>query len=340
MSTHPNSRTAVVLYTRDLRVHDHPGLVEAARSSEYVIPVFVLDDDHLDRAGPNRIAFLVEALGDLRESLRQRGADLVIRRGDPVAETLRLCRDVGAETVFVGEDVTPYARRREQRLATACQSVGIELRVEDGVTVVQPAERSLPTTAITTGSSRRTGDADVSARRRPLSAPTRLRFPSGVAASELTPVHGLDGWSPSPGVRLEAARAKGAGVSSAGSPTGCRRTPGAGIGSMSTARFGSAPTSTSGASSAARGCYACARAPRFRRVRSSALLRRDFLHQLLAGNPETTHRDLHPGTDDRRPDHDALERWRGGLTGYPIVDAGMRSSLEGWLPNRAGLIVG
>ena len=139
MSTHLDSRTAVVLYTRDLRVHDHPGLVEAARYSEYVVPVFVLDDDVLDRAGPNRIAFLVEALGDLRESLRQRGADLVIRRGDPVAETLRLCRDVGAETVFVGEDVSPYACRREQRLATACQSVGIELRVEDGMTVVQPA---------------------------------------------------------------------------------------------------------------------------------------------------------------------------------------------------------
>jgi deoxyribodipyrimidine photo-lyase len=72
MSTHPDSRSAVVLYTRDLRVHDHPGLVEAARSNEYVIPVFVLDDDVLDRAGSNRIAFLVEALGDLRGSLRQR----------------------------------------------------------------------------------------------------------------------------------------------------------------------------------------------------------------------------------------------------------------------------
>ncbi len=68
MSTHPDGRTAVVLYTRDLRVHDHPGLVEAARSRRYVVPVFVLDDEVLDRAGPNRVAFLVDALADLRES--------------------------------------------------------------------------------------------------------------------------------------------------------------------------------------------------------------------------------------------------------------------------------
>lgn len=75
MSSRAESRTtAVVLFTRDLPVHDHPGLVAAARSSEYVIPVFVLDDDVLDRAGPNRIGFLVEALADLRESLRQRAA--------------------------------------------------------------------------------------------------------------------------------------------------------------------------------------------------------------------------------------------------------------------------
>ena len=132
MSAGADGRIAVVLFTRDLRVHDHPGLAEAARSSRYVVPVFVLDDEVLDRAGPNRVAFLVEALADLRESLRQRGADLVIRRGDPVAETLRLCRDVGAGTVFVGEDVSPYARRREQRLATACRSAGVELRVEHG----------------------------------------------------------------------------------------------------------------------------------------------------------------------------------------------------------------
>ena len=35
-----------------------------------------------------------------------------------------------------------------------------------------------------------------------------------------------------------------------------------------------------------------------------------------------------------------LERWREGRTGYPIVDAAMRQlAQEGWLPNRARLIV-
>jgi deoxyribodipyrimidine photo-lyase len=339
MSAPRDSRTAVVLYTRDLRVHDHPGLVEAARSSEYVVPLFVLDDDVLDRAGPNRLAFLVEALGDLRESLRQRGADLVIRRGDPVAETLRLCRDVGADTVFVGEDVSPYARRRELRLATACQSVGVELRVEAGTTVVQPAEVA-PNGGdhyrVFTPYWRRWREAP---RRRPLSAPARLRLARGVAASELPPVHELNDRPASPGV------ARG------GESEGRRRLTrwlADGLPSYAGRRDRLDVDGTSRLSAYLHfGCLSPLEVVTGAQAHPDSdefvrqLCWRDFFHQLLAGNPETTHRDFYPGTDGQRPDPDALERWRGGFTGYPIVDASMRQlGFEGWLPNRARLIVG
>ena len=47
MSRHRGGRTTVVLFTRDLRVHDHPALAEAAAISERVVPLFVLDDSLL-----------------------------------------------------------------------------------------------------------------------------------------------------------------------------------------------------------------------------------------------------------------------------------------------------
>ncbi|MEM9064606.1 MAG: deoxyribodipyrimidine photo-lyase [Planctomycetota bacterium] len=41
-----------------------------------------------------------------------------------------------------------------------------------------------------------------------------------------------------------------------------------------------------------------------------------------------------------RDDPEGLERWKQGLTGYPIVDAGMRQMLaEGWMHNRVRMIV-
>jgi deoxyribodipyrimidine photo-lyase len=63
-------RTAVVLFTRDLRVHDNPALAGAADEFDRVLPLFVLDEDVLRSFGaPNRLAFLGESLVELGEAL-------------------------------------------------------------------------------------------------------------------------------------------------------------------------------------------------------------------------------------------------------------------------------
>ena len=134
--------TAIVLFTRDLRVHDHPALAEAVEDSERIAPLFVLDDGILATrfASPNRIAFLRDSLVDLDAALRQRGGALVLRRGDVVAEVVRLAREVGAATVYLSADVSAYAQAREARLAQACLTERLELRVCPGATVVAPGD--------------------------------------------------------------------------------------------------------------------------------------------------------------------------------------------------------
>ncbi len=66
-------RTAVVLFTRDLRVHDHPALAAACSAFERVVPLYVLDPA-LQKLSPNRTRFLHQSLADLREALRKRSA--------------------------------------------------------------------------------------------------------------------------------------------------------------------------------------------------------------------------------------------------------------------------
>ena len=106
--------TTLVLFTRDLRVHDHPALAAAAANG-LVLPLFVLDE-RLTRQSANRTAFLLDALEDLHASLESRGAPLAIRRGDPVVETLALARETGAEAIHLSAEVGAYGRAREQRL--------------------------------------------------------------------------------------------------------------------------------------------------------------------------------------------------------------------------------
>src|SRR5579875_4145257 len=97
-----------MLFTRDLRVHDNPALTLACERAEQVIPLFVTDPA-LAGLSPNRAQFLRDCLAGLRNALRERGGDLVIRDGDPVAETIRLAGEAGAERIYVADDVSHYA---------------------------------------------------------------------------------------------------------------------------------------------------------------------------------------------------------------------------------------
>ena len=93
------------MFTRDLRVHDNPTLQGAIDSAEQVLPVRPGRRHPRLRTARNRTSFLVDALRDLDESLKQRGADgLVIRRGDTAREVAALADEVGARTVHVSGD--------------------------------------------------------------------------------------------------------------------------------------------------------------------------------------------------------------------------------------------
>jgi deoxyribodipyrimidine photo-lyase len=68
---------------------------------------------------------------------------------------------------------------------------------------------------------------------------------------------------------------------------------------------------------------------------------REFAHHLLRHFPQTPERPLHErfAAFPWRDDPAALEAWQRGLTGYPLVDAGMRELwATGWMHNRARLV--
>jgi deoxyribodipyrimidine photo-lyase len=67
---------------------------------------------------------------------------------------------------------------------------------------------------------------------------------------------------------------------------------------------------------------------------------RDFHHQVLAANPSLPRRDYRPRGDRWSRSRRALEAWRAGLTGYPLIDAAMRQlAAEGFMHNRARMTV-
>ena len=331
--------TAVVLFTRDLRVHDQPALAAAAERAERVVPLFVLDDGILESefASPNRVAFLRDALADLDDSLERRGSQFVLRQGDVVKETIRLAREVDATSIHLSEDVSRYAQARERRLAEACREARLELCVSPGVTAV-PSGELTPAGRnhfrVFTPYWRRWREAGL---REPVEAPRRLRSPSGLKRGSLPALDRLVRGRPSPelpkGGEIEGRRRLAAWARS-------------GLARYDERRDDLAADGTSRLSPYLHfGCLSPLEiVGRFEtRPGAEAFLRqlcwRDFYNQLLAANPETPDRDLRPRGDRWCDDDEALAAWKEGRTGYPLVDAGMRQlAREGWMPNRARLV--
>jgi deoxyribodipyrimidine photo-lyase len=332
--------TAIVLFTRDLRIHDQPALAEAAATAQHVVPAFVIDDQLLANgfARPNRLAFLLESLTDLGRSLTSRGARLVVRRGDPVEEVLRLVRDTRARHILASADVSAYARARERRLGQACEAAGVEFRTCPGVTVVLP------------GTLRPSSGGDHfrvftpywngwrRAALRPLApAPGRLSSPAGLDRGRVPRLAEITRDLPSPDLP-------------SGGETAGRQCLAAWIRGGLT-RYADAHDRLEPGATSRLGPYlhfGCVSAREIvarikGRAGAEAFLRqlcwRDFCHQVTAAFPAIARKDYRPRGDRWRDDRGAFAAWKAGRTGYPIVDAAMRQlAREGFIPGRARLI--
>jgi deoxyribodipyrimidine photo-lyase len=333
-------RTAVVLFTRDLRVHDHPALHTACRDADRVVPLFVLDDRILRTryAAPNRVAALLEALADLRASLRERGGDLVVRRGEVTDEVRSLLTEVGADELHLSADVSGYSRRRLEALEDLGRDLGVRVEVHPGVVLVEPGEVTpassdhfrvftpywrrwlehphrtpLPApAAVPTSPSLDPGT--IPARAELVAgdeAPERLRTGERAARARLDWwfEHAIEGYED--------------GRNDLAADRTSKLSPHLHLGCLSVAEVVS-------------------RLDRRRRGHGTFLQElcwRDFNHQLLASNPDLPHADLRTQGDRWSEEDAALVAWREGRTGYPVVDAGMRQlHREGWMHNRARML--
>ncbi|MFA3872917.1 deoxyribodipyrimidine photo-lyase [Streptomyces sp. MMCC 100] len=335
---------AVVLFTSDLRLHDHPPLHAALKAADEVVPLFVLDPG-IHAAGfdaPNRRAFLADCLSDLDASLRRRGGRLVVRAGPVVREVCAVAAECGATEVHMAAGVTAYAHRREERLRDGLDAGGVALRVHEAVVTALAPGAVTPSGsdhfAVFTPYFRRWSEESL---RKPLPAPRTVRVPDRVRGEPLPDRADVKGISPglpdggesvgrdrfSRWSRSGLARYEDRHDDLAGDATS-RLSPYLHFGALSPVELVHRARERGGPGADAFVRQVCWR---------------DFHHQVLAARPEASSADYRTRRDQWRGEDDAAEdiaAWRDGCTGYPIVDAAMRQLRhEGWMHNRARLLV-
>ncbi len=342
--------TAIVWFRNDLRLADNAAVDAACRAAERIVPVWI-DDPAAEGdwpAGAASRAWLARSLAALDERLRSVGSRLLLRRGDTLQVLRNLAAESGAAGIHCNRRVEPAWIATDARVEAG---LDVPLHRHHGNLLAAPETVSTgqgtPYRVFTPFWRRLSAELEMLAE--PLPAPTRIASPEldslPLDALGLTPAPRWDlpfwqHWTP--GELGAQALLERFVLTSAARYEALRDRPDRhGTSRLSPhLHFGEiSPRQIARALLDAMLDGFCADPGPFLRE----LGWREFGQHLLFHFPESTRHDLSPrfaGFRWRDPESGLLDAWRRGLTGVPIVDAGMRELWQtGWMHNRVRMIV-
>ena len=346
----------IVLFHNNLRLNDNAALVAAAETGGAVLPVFVLDANLGRALGGAARWWLHHSLTRLDESLRKIGAPIVIRRGDTLETLAALVEETGASQIFLQHGYDAGVQRFEERLNVWAGKYDVQVHRFGGQVLFPPegirTKQGKPYTVFSPYWRECLMQATPGA---PLKTPTDLRKPNRMPGSltleqlELHPrgpdwSNGLsDCFVPGEGAALDGLQ---------------KFTEEGLLGYKDQRDLPAVVQATSRLSPHLRFGEISPRMA-WNHVRhvidtdpalqtdGEHFLReigwREFSYHLLHHFPSLPSEPLKPAFAKfpwRENDYAPLTAWQKGLTGFPIIDAGMRQLWQtGWMHNRVRMVV-
>ena len=147
-------KRAIVWFRNDLRLHDNEALQEALSNAEEVLPVYVFDERvfmgktkfGFPKTGKFRAQFIIESILDLKQNLRQRGVDLIIRIGKPEEILFDLAQEVKSSWIFCNRERTPEELFVQDNLESKLWKIGQEIRYTRGKMLYHTSDLPYPIT--------------------------------------------------------------------------------------------------------------------------------------------------------------------------------------------------
>jgi len=354
------ARPCIVWFRDDLRLSDHPALHFAASRGVPVIGVYILDEESRSLRPPQwrplggaACWWLAQSLRSLQADLTARGSCLVLRKGAAAQVLAGLAHDIGAETVAWNDIAMTPHRTVANDVVRALDDIGIPSRIFAGDLLVDPAKlRNKDGRGLRVFTPFWKRVLSIGELPEPLAAPTKLPSAPAVASDDLAswqlePRHpdwagGLrETWFPGEAsaktLLSDFLDGRVAGYANGRDrpdrDATSRLSPHLRFGEISPRQVWHAARFAAADEPGAAGDI-----EKF----LSELGWREFCRHLLYDVPDLAVRNLQSSFDafPWRRDRKALEAWQRGLTGYPIVDAGMRELWHtGAMHNRVRMVV-
>jgi deoxyribodipyrimidine photo-lyase len=136
-------RVSIHWFRRDLRLEDNHGLYKALNEQGAVLPLFIFDTgilDKLDEKDDRRVDFIHRTLTGLQAELVQHGSSLLVEHGSPLAVWGRILDRFEVTAVTVNHDHEPYAIARDSAVEQLLSEHGIPFRSYKDISIFERNE--------------------------------------------------------------------------------------------------------------------------------------------------------------------------------------------------------
>ncbi len=345
---------AIVWFRQDLRLTDNPALSHALARHSTVIPVYLHGPEEEGDWPPGGASrwWLQHSLESLARDLRATGSQLLLRSGSALPALRKLVQETGATGVYWNRRYEPDSIARDQVVKSELRGDGLTVESFNGSVLFEPWEIGTKT-----GGPYQVFTPFWKACLAQLSVPAPLDSPSAIPGPSHWPVsESLAMWKLLPELQWDAGFAKAWSPGEAGAAQNLTRFLKHAVSSYREGRNAPGEAGTSrlsphlhfGEISPRQVWEAVQRAfrgapPEDARTFLTEIGWREFAYHILFHFPHTPSTPLRADFQrfawETNPAH--LRAWQRGLTGYPIVDAGMRELwTTGWMHNRVRMIVG
>lgn len=128
---------AIVWFRQDLRLKDNPALFEACSQHESVMPLYIFDKNSV--LGSAQAWWLHHSLNALKKSCHSElGLKLILRQGNPLDILLELIASFSIKAVYWNRCYEPLVIGRDKKIKASLQGIGMDVHSFNGSLLNEP----------------------------------------------------------------------------------------------------------------------------------------------------------------------------------------------------------